>query len=129
MKRYLVNFLIIAGLLLMAFSMFFPVLSLAESGGATPAEPFDWGQLLTIPGAVAVTLLIVQYCKMPLDKVWKIPTRALVLIISFGVMALAKHGTGGIAPMDWPLLIMNSFIVALSAMGTYELTFAKGVIK
>ena len=129
MKRYLVNFLIIAGLLLMAFSMFFPVLSLAESGGATPAEPFDWVQLLTIPGAVAATLLIVQYAKFPIDKVWKIPTRWVVLLIAFGLMTLAKYASGGILPMDWPLLVVNSFIVALSAMGAYEVTFAKGTNK
>lgn len=121
--------LALVGLTLMAFAIFFPILVQAES---TPGvdQPYDWLRLLTMPGAVAATLLIVQYFKMPLDSVKKIPTRWVVLIIAFGVLALAKAATdGGIALMDWPLLAINTFLVASSAMGTYELTFAKGAPK
>ena len=40
-----------------------------------PTEPFTWEYLATIAGATAATLLIVQQLKLPLDKLWKIPTR------------------------------------------------------
>ena len=124
------KFLILIGLVLMAFLVIFPIFISASAESSTDvSQPFDWAQLLTIPGAVAATLLIVQYAKFPLDKVWRIPTRWVVLVIAFGLMTLAKYASGGILPMDWPLLVVNSFIVALSAMGAYEVTFAKGVDK
>ena len=65
----------------------FPALAEAEtalSGGAF----FDWETLGTFAGAVAVTVFIVQLLKLPLDKVWKVPTRAVCYMI-------ALAGTGG----------------------------------
>ena len=124
------KFLVLIGLVLMVFLVVFPIFISASAETATDvSQPFDWAQLLTIPGAVAATLLVVQYAKFPLDKVWKIPTRWVVLFIAFGLMTLAKYASGGILAMDWPLLVVNSFIVALSAMGAYEVTFAKGASK
>jgi uncharacterized membrane protein len=119
--------IILLGLGLMAFLVIFPIFisASAEATVSEPTEPFDWSQLLTIPGAIAATLLIVQYCKMPLDKVWKIPTRLLVLIIALGLMTLAKYATAGVTLMDWPLLLVNAFTVALSAMGAYEVFMGK----
>lgn len=89
-------------------------------------EMFDWAAILTTSGATAAVLLIVQYLKVPLDRVWKIPTRVFVLALSFVVMLAAKGFTGGLAWADVPLLALNAFVVALTAMGAYENSFAKG---
>ncbi|MEA4897020.1 hypothetical protein ACH6CV_02625 [Bacillota bacterium Meth-B3] len=88
-------------------------------------EMFDWGSLLTTTGATAAVLLIVQYLKVPLDRVWKIPTRAFVLALSLGIMLAAKVFSTGLAWQDAPLLALNAFVVALAAMGAYENTFKK----
>lgn len=93
---------------------------------APPADaPYTWEQLLTIPGAIAATLLIVQYLKLPLDKVWRVPTRFVVLLIAFGLMAVAQAMIRGLTWPDVPLVAVNAFVVALAAMGAYEVTFAK----
>ena len=86
---------------------------------------YTWEALATVGGAAAAVLLMVQYIKAPLDKVWKIPTRALVLALSFLVLLCAQGVTAGIVWQDVPLILVNSFVVALAAMGAYESTFAK----
>ena len=90
-----------------------------------PTDPFNWEQLVTIAGATMATLLIVQLLKLPLDKVWKIPTRIIVYIIALIIMLLALHFTSGLNWSDGVLAAVNAVIVALAAMGAYELTFAK----
>ena len=87
---------------------------------------FDWAAMLTTSGATAAVLLIVQYLKVPLGNVWRIPTRVFVLVLSFIVMLAAKAFTTGVVLADIPLLALNAFVVALAAMGAYEATFAKG---
>jgi hypothetical protein len=84
--------------------------------------PYTWEQLATIPGAIAATLLIAQYLKFPLDRVWKIPTRFLVLIIAFGLMTLARGMVQNLNWIDVPLIAVNAFVVALAAMGAYEVS-------
>lgn len=96
---------------------------IAESG--LPAEPFDWASIATISGATLATLLIVQLLKLPLDKLWKIPTRIWVYIIALILMLAATHFTSGLNFSSACLTAVNAVIVALSAMGAYELTFAK----
>lgn len=86
---------------------------------------YTWEQLATVPGAIAATLLIAQYLKFPLDKVWKIPTRFLVLIIAFGLMTLARGMVQDLRWIDVPLIAINAFVVALAAMGAYEVSFKK----
>lgn len=100
-----------------------PVVALAE--GEIPTEPFTWKQLATIAGAAAMTLLIVQLLKLPIDKVWKIPTRIVVYIIALIIMILAQIFTDGLTVNTALLTVFNAVIVALSAMGAYELTFRK----
>lgn len=87
--------------------------------------PYTWEQLATVPGAIAATLLIVQYLKFPLDVVWKVPTRFLVLIIAFGLMTLARGMVEDLRWIDVPLIAINAFVVALAAMGAYEVSFKK----
>lgn len=103
--------------------MLLPVAALAEGG--LPTEPFTWAQLATIAGATAAVLLIVQLLKLPLDKVWKIPTRIVVYIISLILLLLANLFTDGITLQGGILTAINAVIVALAAMGAYEVTFRK----
>ena len=114
--------------------LLFPALALAEElaevavevvASEIPTNPVSWAQLATIGGAAMATMLIVQLLKLPLDKVWKIPTRIIVFVISFIVLGLATYFTQG---LDWSVALLttiNAVIVALTAMGGYELTFKK----
>lgn len=110
-------------LLVALIVMLVPVMALAE--GELPTEPFTWEQLATIAGATLATLLIVQLLKLPLDKVWKIPTRIIAYVIALIVMILATHFTVGLTWSNVGLAAINAVIVALAAMGAYEMTFKK----
>ena len=101
-----------------------PVLAEVIERSALPTDPFSWEYLATITGATMGTLMIVQLLKLPLDRVWKIPTRILVYVISLILLLLATGFTMG---LDWNtglLTAINAVIVALAAMGAYEITFA-----
>ena len=119
-------------LLLLLFLL--PVAAMAEElaevavevvASEIPTNPVSWDQLATIGGAAMATMLIVQLLKLPLDKVWKIPTRIIVFVIAFVVLILATYFTEGLSWNTALLTIINAVIVALTAMGGYELTFAK----
>lgn len=99
-----------------------PTIALAE-GEVT--DPFTWEYLVTVAGASAFTLLVVQFLKLPLDKVWKIPTRLLAYTIALIVMLVATIFTTGLTWQNALLACCNAFIAALTAMGAYEMTFAK----
>lgn len=90
-----------------------------------PTNPVTWEQLATIGGAAMATMLIVQLLKLPLDKVWKIPTRIVVFVISFIILILATYFTKGLSWDTALLTVINAVIVALTAIGGYELTFKK----
>ena len=90
-----------------------------------PTNPFSWEQLATIAGAALATMLIVQLLKLPLDKVWKIPTRIIVFFIAAVVMLLATYFTQGLTWNTALLTMLNAVVAALTAMGGYELTFKK----
>ena len=112
-------------LALMMTLMVLPSVAEGIGAGGLPVELFSWDDLATIAGATAATLLIVQLLKLPLDRVWKIPTRILVYFIALIILILATVFTIG---LDWStgiLTAMNAVIVALAAMGSYEVTFAK----
>ncbi len=87
-------------------------------------ELYTWATLGTFAGASAATLLVVQYLKVPLDKLAHIPTRLLVLLVAFLILVAAHTFGGGFAWQDLPLMLVNAFLVALTAMGAYENTFA-----
>ena len=114
--------------------MLFPALAGAEAleevaievvASEIPTQPVTWAQLATIGGAAMATLLIVQLLKLPLDKVWKIPTRIIVFVIAAIILTLATYFTQGLTWNTAILTLINAVIVALTAMGGYELTFAK----
>lgn len=122
-------------LFLLVLVMVFPAVAIAEEVAVEiaasvveseiPTQPFSWEQLATIAGAALATMLIVQLLKLPLDKVWKIPTRIIVFLIAAVVMLLATYFTQGLTWNTALLTILNAVVAALTAMGGYELTFAK----
>ena len=109
--------------LMLILALLLPVMALAE--GELPTDPFTWSQLATIAGATVATLLIVQLLKLPIDKVWKIPTRIIVYVISLVILLLAQVFTDGLTVSTGLLTVFNAVIVALAAMGAYEVTFRK----
>lgn len=117
MKKVLLCFLLLLTLTL--------ICSVAFAEGELPTEPFTWEYLATIAGAALATMLIVQLLKLPLDRVWKIPTRIIVFLIAAVVMLLATFFTQGLTADTALLTILNAIVAALTAMGGYELTFAK----
>ncbi len=86
-------------------------------------EYITWDFLGTMAGAVAATTLIVQFFKIPLDKVWKIHTRYVVYFIAFILLFFVELFTGHITFERTILIMLNSIIVTMAAMGTYEITF------
>lgn len=116
MKKFITCLFLLLVLLL-------PVAALAE--GELPTDPFTWAQLATIAGATVATVLIVQLLKLPLDKIWKIPTRIVVYFISLVLLLLATWFTDGLTLQTGLLTAVNAVIVALAAMGAYEMTFRK----
>ena len=88
-------------------------------------EPLTWTYLATIACAAAFTLLVVQFLKAPLDKVWKIPTRVFAYVVALGVMLVATAFTTGLTVDNALLVGVNALLAALSAYGAYEVTFGK----
>ena len=89
------------------------------------SEYLTWEFLGTFAGAVAAVTLIVQFLKLPIDKWRKIPTRYIVFIISLLVLFAVDIFTTKITADVAVLTVLNGFIVTLTAMGAYEVTFAK----
>ena len=110
-------------LLLLAVTLFaFPVSALAEdtADATTDITASEVGT-----PAAAFTLLVVQFLKAPLDKIWKIPTRVFAYIIALLTMLVATAFTTGLDIQTALLAVVNAFIAALTAYGAYEVTFAK----
>ena len=78
-------------------------------------EPFTWSSLATLGGASAATLLIVQFLKLPLDRVWKIPTRLLAYAVALALMLAAAAFTTGLDAETAALCVINAFVAALAA--------------
>lgn len=79
---------------------------------------YTWSSLGTATGCSAAVLVITQYLKCYLPA-W-LPTRLLVLALSFAMLLGAWLFGGGGSAGDIPLIAVNSFAVALTAMGAYE---------
>lgn len=87
---------------------------------------FSWTGLATFSGAVAAVVFIVQFLKLPLDKLKRIPTRAVVYLVSLAVLLLAQFFTEqGFSLEGVALAALNSVLVALSAMALYEQAVAE----
>ena len=110
---------------LVLLGLMLPAAAFAQAEGAEALQPYTWDSLATIGGAASATLLVVQFLKAPLDRWRHIPTRFLALFIAFALMTGARAYTAGLAWRDVPLITVNAILVALAAMGAYEVSFAK----
>ena len=73
------------------------MLTIALPACAEAAQPdafFDWSYLATYSGAVAAVVFIVQFLKLPIDKLGHVPTRVLVYVVSLAGLLLAQLFTG-----------------------------------
>lgn len=104
---------------------FSETLDIADIEETNVSEPLTWTYLATIAGSAAFTLLIVQFLKVPLDKVWKIPTRVFAYFVALVIMLIATAFTTGLTTDNALLVAANAFLAATSAYGAYECTFAK----
>ena len=114
-------------ILCMAVLLVLPIVAFAEEVAPGAVEPYTWAYLGTLAGATAATLLIVQFTKAPLDKVWKIPTRLLVYVIALIILLVAQAFTGGLTGESAMFAALNAVVVAMAAYGSYELTFNRGM--
>ena len=124
MKKFLFALIMFACAAILAV----PVLGAAEGmveEVSAQTEPVTWEYLVTIAGASLMTLLIVQFIKAPLDKLWKVPTAFVAYIIALAILVAAHTMTGGMSINTFLLCVLNAFIAATSAMGMYEKTFRK----
>ena len=124
MKKFLFALIVFACATILAV----PVLGAAEGlteEVSAPTEPVTWEYLVTIAGASLMTLLIVQFIKAPLDKLWKVPTAFVAYMIALAILVAAHTMTGGMSVNTFLLCVLNAFIAATSAMGMYEKTFRK----
>lgn len=85
---------------------------------------YTWSALGTSAGCSAAVMLITQYIKDYMPG-W-LPTRLLVLGLAFALLMGAWLCGGGACRLsDVPLIAVNSFTVALAAMGAYETALKK----
>ena len=86
---------------------------------------FDWSYLATYSGAIAAVVFLVQLIKLPLDKLARIRTRALVYAVSTLIVLGAQYFTLHSLDLEAIVLaLLNGAIVAFSAMGVYERAIA-----
>ena len=124
MKKFLFALIVFA----CAAILTVPVLGAAEGlteEVSAPTEPVTWEYLVTIAGVSLMTLLIVQFIKAPLDKLWKVPTAFVAYMIALAILVAAHTMTSGMNVNTFLLCLLNAFIAATSAMGMYEKTFRK----
>lgn len=122
-------FCLILALMALALLFLCPIQATAEAivdtAVSAPTEPVTWEYLITVAGASLMTLLIVQYIKAPLDKIWKLPTAFVAYVIALAILVAAHAMTHGMDMNTFLLCLLNAFIAATSAMGMYEKSFKK----
>lgn len=135
MKRILNVLCIVCMVLLLFFAL--AVTAFAAEGptgdAIIPTDFLTWEYLGTMTGVVAVVVLIIQFTKAPLDiivlkifgKEARLPTRLVVWILSFIILIVAAYFTGKLTINYIVLSLCNAIIIAWTAMGAYEVTFAK----
>ncbi len=123
MKKILLTFLIAV-----IFIMTMGTVAFAADTFGPPEimnEFLTWNFLGTMGGVVMATTLITQFLKMPLDKVWKIPTRFIVFLIALILLFAFDLVTGAFKPDRSILLILDAVVASMTSMGTYENTFKR----
>lgn len=83
----------------------------------------DWismATLQTFSGVVFVVTVISQFLKGPVDGLMKVPTRWVVLAVSWLVL-LGRRYVMGEMSLDGAFVdLLNGFLVALTAMGAHS---------
>ena len=92
-------------------------------GDAQPV--YTWAYVGTTAGAAAAAALITQYTKEWLDRLRHVPTRLVVLLLCLLFMVGSRAAQGALALQDVPIVLLNAVIAATSAMGMYQVTFAR----
>lgn len=109
----------------LAMLLVFAIPACAEAAQPGVNAFFDWSYLATYSGAVAAVVFIVQFLKLPIDRIGHVPTRALVYVASLAVLLLAQLFTAqAFTPEVIALAALNAVIVAFAAMGVYERAIA-----
>jgi len=84
----------------------------------------DWitlSMLGSFTGAVFTVTVISQFLKEIVDHYVKLPTRVLVLVISWLVLLGYRYVTkGALHPEGVYLDVLNGFLVALASMGAHS---------
>lgn len=96
---------------------------LAVQGGYLMTDQ-DWISLKdlgTHGGMVLAVTVIAQFIKGDLDRIRKVPTRYIVLLIAWGLLAVRRAITEGFTSGGLFLDFINGFFVALAAMGTHQI--------
>ena len=109
----------------LAMLLVFAIPAYAEATAPGVNAFFDWSYLATYSGAVAAVVFIVQFLKLPIDRIGHVPTRVLVYVVSLAVLLLAQLFTAqAFTPEVVALAVLNAVIVAFAAMGVYERAIA-----
>ena len=97
----------------------------AEETYSDIAGAFSWDALLTMSGASAATLLIVQGTKRGVDRLIKLPTALYAYIVAVLLMLLATHYTGNLNGSSVMLSMLNGYVVSSTASHTYDAVLLK----
>jgi len=89
-------------------------------------EFFTWETLATSGGAIVLVTLVVQFTKIQVDKILKIPTRAYVYILSAIILILANVFTGNTDFNTLFKCLADAVVVSAGAMGAYEVVLNRG---
>lgn len=119
------------GILALLCMMAIPMV--AQAAGETTgfegiASYFSWETIGTFSGAVAVVVFIVQLLKLPIDRIWRIPTQYVVYIVSLVVLLLAHAFVPALGGLTWEngiLCVFNAILVSLTAMSAYTVAIEK----
>lgn len=86
-----------------------------------PESFFDWPSLGTYAGATLAVMVVVEFTK-DLPGIKAIPTRLWAYIMAVVVLILSTVFTGQVDAPTVFLCLFNAVIVAMAAVGGYDIT-------
>ncbi len=110
------------------FMLLIPIVALAEGSAGIPDGFLNWETLATFGGAVSAVVFLVQMLKLPMDRIWKIPTQVFVYVVSLALLIMAQAFVPSLGGLTWQtglLCLINAVPVALSAMAAYDITIGR----
>ena len=78
--------------------------------------------LSTIAGMVLVLNLLVQFLKPLIDKIKKVPTQYVVWVLALALSVIYQWIAGEFTVETIFVMIINTIVITLAAMKSYELT-------